>query len=118
MSLGFPAPRTQVVIESDGFVARVDMLVDPLDWVLEFDGRQEYRRSRDDCDPVVDDGDVVWVEKLREDALRGLGKHVSRLVWADLFGSRRRQSGAALWRTAERIGAPREWTRPDWFRAA
>jgi hypothetical protein len=39
-------------------------------------------------------------------------------VWADLFGSRRRQSGATLWRTAERIGAPREWPRPDWFRAA
>ena len=51
-------------------------------------------------------------------ALRGLGKNVSRLVWADLFGSRRRQAGAALWRTAERIGAPPEWTRPNWFRAA
>jgi hypothetical protein len=118
VALGFPAPRTQVVIESDGFVARVDMLVDALDWVIEFDGRQKYRRTRDDCDPVVDDGDIVWAEKLREDALRGLGTHVSRLVWADLFSSRRRQSGATLWRTAERIGAPREWPRPDWFRAA
>jgi len=118
VSLGFPAPRTQVVIEGDGLVARVDMLVDALGWVIEFDGRQKYRRARDDCDPVVDDGDIVWAEKLREDALRGLGKHVSRLVWADLFGSRRRQAGAALWRTAERIGAPQEWTRPDWFRAA
>jgi len=118
VSLGFPAPRTQVVIEGPGLVARVDMLVEALDWVIEFDGRQKYRRARDECDPVVDDGDIVWAEKLREDALRGLGKNVSRLVWADLFGSRRRQAGAALWRTAERIGAPREWTRPDWFRAA
>ena len=118
VSLGFPAPRTQVVIEGDGLVARVDMLLDTLDWVIEFDGRQKYRRTRDDCDPVVDDGDIVWAEKQREDALRGLGKHVSRLVWADLFGSRRRSAGAALWRTAERIGAPEAWTRPDWFRAA
>jgi hypothetical protein len=118
VSLGFPAPCTQVVIEGDGIVARVDMLVDALDWVIEFDGRQKYRRARDEYDPVVDDGDIVWAEKLREDALRGLGKHVSRLVWADLFGGRRRGAGAALWRTAERIGAPRAWTRPDWFRAA
>lgn len=118
VALGFPAPRTQVVIEGDGLVARVDMLVDALDWVIEFDGRQKYRRTRDDCDPAVDDGDIVWAEKLREDALRARGQHVSRLVWADLFGRRRRQAGAALWRTAERIGAPREWTRPDWFRAA
>jgi len=118
VSLGFPPPRTQAVITGHGLTARVDMLVEELDWVIEFDGRQKYRRTRDDCDPVVDDGDVVWAEKLREDALRGLGMHVSRLVWADLFGSRRRQAGAALWRTAERIGAPRDWTRPDWFRAA
>ena len=118
VSLGFPVPRTQVVITGPDLVARVDMLVDALDWVIEFDGRQKYRRTRDNCDPVVADGDIVWAEKLREDALRAVGKNVSRLVWADLFGNRRRRAGAALWRTAERIGAPREWPRPDWLRAA
>jgi hypothetical protein len=118
VSLGFPKPRTQVVIEHNGFFARVDLLVDALDWVIEFDGRQKYRRARNECDPVVDDGDIVWAEKLREDRLHALGFQVSRLVWADLFGSRRRQAGASLWRTAEMLGAPRSWTRPDWFRAA
>jgi hypothetical protein len=118
VSLGFPAPRTQVVIESAGFIARVDMLIEALDWVLEFDGRLKYRRTRDDCDPVVDDGDIVWAEKIREDGLRGAGKHVSRVIWTDMFGARRRVAGAALWRTAERLGAPEDWQRPSWLRAA
>ena len=118
VSLGLPAPRTQVVVEDGSFGARVDMLVEALSWVIEFDGRQKYRRTRDDCDPTVDDGDVVWAEKLREDRLRALGFQVSRLVWADLFGSRRRQAGASLWRTADMLGAPRSWTRPDWLRAS
>jgi hypothetical protein len=118
VSLGFPVPRTQVVIESADLVARVDMLIEALNWIIEFDGRIKYRRTRDDCDPVVDDGDIVWAEKIREDDLRALDKHVSRLIWRDLFGARRRVAGAALWRTAERLGAPGDWQRPSWLRTA
>jgi hypothetical protein len=118
VSLGFPVPLTQVVIRTGDFVARVDMLIEALNWVIEFDGRLKYRRQRDDCDPVVDDGDIVWAEKIREDELRALDKHVSRLIWADLFGARRQSAGVQLWRTAERLGAPAEWLRPSWLHAA
>lgn len=108
VSIGLPAPRTQVVFRRGLFVARVDMLVDELGWVIEFDGRGKYRRNRDDCDPAVDDGDVVWAEKEREDRLRELPevRAVSRLVWADLFGVRRQAAAARLWSAAERLGVP------------
>jgi hypothetical protein len=112
VEIGFPCPRTQVVIRSGDFMARVDMLIEELNWVLEFDGRMKYRRKRDDCDPVVDDGDVVWAEKQREDVLRDdLDHPVSRLIWADLFGRRRRAAAQRLWAKAERLGAPRHWRR-------
>jgi hypothetical protein len=108
VAIGLPAPRTQVVFRLGQFVARVDMLVDELGWVVEFDGRGKYRRERDDCAPVVDDSDVVWAEKLREDQLRELPdvRAVSRLVWADLFGVRRQVAASRLWATAERLGVP------------
>ena len=106
VAIGLPVPRTQVVFRLGEFLARVDMLVDELGWVIEFDGRAKYRRKRDDCDPVVDDGDVVWAEKQREDRLRELPevRAVSRLVWADLFGVRRQAATSRLWSTAERLG--------------
>lgn len=116
--LGFPTPLTQVVITGPDLFARVDMLIEALNWVIEFDGRVKYRRRRDDCDPVVDEGSIVWAEKRREDKLRELEKNVSRLIWADMFGAQRRRTGAALWRTAERLGAPKDWPRPTWLRAA
>lgn len=112
VEIGFPRPKTQVAIRSGAFVARVDMLIEELNWVFEFDGRLKYRRTRDDCDPVVDEADVVWAEKQREDTLRDdLDHPVSRLVWADLFGARRRQKAQSLWAKAERLGAPRHWRR-------
>ena len=76
--------------------------------MLEFDGRAKYRRKRDDCDPAVDDGDIVWAEKQREDRLRELPevRAVSRLIWADLFGVRREAAALRLWSTAERLGVP------------
>lgn len=112
VEIGLPRPETQVVVRSGGFVARVDMLVPELRWVFEFDGRMKYRRTRDDCDPVVDDADVVWAEKQREDTLRDeLELHVSRLVWGDLFGPRRRHTAQRLLAKAERLRAPGRWRR-------
>lgn len=112
VEIGFPCPETQVVITSGHFVARVDMLIRGLNWIFEFDGRMKYRRTRDDCDPVVDDADIVWAEKKREDILRDdLDYPVSRLVWADMFGARRRLAAQRLWAKAERLGAPKHWRR-------
>ncbi|MEP7331191.1 MAG: hypothetical protein ABI692_03775 [Terracoccus sp.] len=76
------AHESQVVIRDalGAFVARVDFLVEGI--VLEFDGRLKYRAAE------TDDGEspeeVVWLEKRREDALRGLGHLVERVVWDDL----------------------------------
>ena len=108
VAMGLPVPRTQVVFQRGAFLARVDMLVEGFGWVLEFDGRAKYRRKRDDCDPAVDDGDIVWAEKQREDRLRELPevRAVSRLIWADLFGVRREAAALRLWSTAERLGVP------------
>ncbi|MDQ4085968.1 MAG: hypothetical protein M3165_09145 [Actinomycetota bacterium] len=108
VAIGLPRPRTQVVFCSGTFVARVDMFIEEYGWVVEFDGRLKYRRRRDDCDPVVDDGEIVWAEKQREDALRGLSgvQAVSRLVWADLFGARREVAVGALRAQAHRLGVP------------
>ena len=106
---GFPPPETQVVIRNGTFIARTDMKLRNLPILVEFDGRMKYRRKRDDCDPVVDDGEIVWAEKQREDELRGLDHAVFRLIWAELFGARRVAAGRRLWRIAERYGARRPW---------
>lgn len=112
VSLGFPPPETQLVISDGGFVARVDMKLRGVPLLIEFDGRMKYRRNRDDCDPTIDDGDVVWAEKQREDTLRGLGHGMFRLIWSELFGARRAEAGRRLWRLAEQYGASRPRRRP------
>ena len=86
---GLPAPRLQALIADGDFAARVDLLVDECNLIIEFDGRDKYARRRDGLDPRVSDGDIVWAEKLREDRLRELGFVVVRLTWADLEGPRR-----------------------------
>lgn len=80
--------ESQVVIrtQSGRFVGRVDFLVEGV--VLEFDGRSKYQRARDDDDGdgagSEDPGQVVWLEKRREDAIRREGYPVERVVWDDL----------------------------------
>ena len=59
----------------------------------EFDGRVKYGRL---LRPGQTPGDVVWAEKLREDALRRTtGFGMERLVWADL--DRPRSTADRLW---------------------
>lgn len=89
-----------VVTDISGhFIARVDFLVEGV--VLEFDGRVKYERQRDDGDQAVDPGQVVWLEKRREDGIRRVGYPVERVVWDELdrpglLGRRIREaSGAA-----------------------
>lgn len=105
VSLGFPPPETQVVIRDGRFLGRCDMKLRGAPLLLEFDGRMKYRRKRDDCDPVVDDGEIVWAEKQREDYLRGLSFGVFRMIWAELFGARRAAAARRLLRLAEQYGA-------------
>lgn len=88
--LGYGRPATQVWIEDAGRRARVDMLL--MGHVFEFDGKLKFL-GRDAggvaSEPVED---ILWREKQREDWLRSLGFGISRLVWADLFGVRRREA--------------------------
>lgn len=78
-----PMPLTQVDIFSvDGrWLARVDFLWPEHGVIGEFDGRIKYRR-----DGVASSAaeDVVYREKLREDALRHAGWTVVRWTWHDL----------------------------------
>jgi hypothetical protein len=85
--LGLPSPKTQVTIrdETGQIVGRVDFLFLEECTVGEFDGRMKYGRAlaEPNAEPM-DPGEVVYREKLREEALRDLGYEVGRLVWADL----------------------------------
>lgn len=66
----------QVVIRlGAGRMARVDLLVDGTNVVIEFDGKVKYGSG---------DGTVLFAEKKREDAIRREGYLVERVVWADL----------------------------------
>ncbi|UGQ59069.1 hypothetical protein LSF60_06050 [Rhodococcus pyridinivorans] len=78
-----PIPHTQVdVFDATGkWLARVDFLLPDHGVIGEFDGRVEYRR---DGVASTDAEDVVFREKLHEDALRRAGWVVVRWTWADL----------------------------------
>ncbi|MPZ94490.1 MAG: hypothetical protein GEU96_06105 [Propionibacteriales bacterium] len=103
---GLPAPRTQFEVHKGDFLAFADLAIPGMRLLLEFDGRMKYRRRRDPTDPVIDDGDIVWAEKEREDVLRELGWDVVRIIWGELFGPRRILLLQRLRRAAARAGRP------------
>jgi hypothetical protein len=81
---GLPAPELQVeVLDQHGrFVARGDFGYRRQLVIGEFDGRVKYTGDlgKDDDDPR----EVLWNEKLREDAVRDAGWSMVRWIWADL----------------------------------
>lgn len=81
-SVGLPEPELQVDIcdERGVLVARADYLFRAQRTIGEFDGRIKYRTET--AGPNLEE--VLWREKLREDALRALGYEVVRFTWADL----------------------------------
>lgn len=81
-SVGLPEPELQVeVVDEVGtLVARVDYLFRAQRTIGEFDGRMKYRTGTAGANVE----EVLWREKLREDALRALGYEVVRFTWADL----------------------------------
>lgn len=79
---GLPEPALQVEIRSGSrLLGRVDFLLKQFNTVVEFDGRVKYRR---DNPSGLSPEDVVWAEKVREDAIRGEGYEFARVVWSDL----------------------------------
>lgn len=80
---GLPPPRLQreLFSHTGRFIGRVDFDWDELGCVGEFDGEVKYGRE---LQAGQDPGEVVFQEKLREDALRDAGRQVVRWVWAEL----------------------------------
>jgi hypothetical protein len=79
-----PAPQPQFeVFDSLGYlVARCDFGWDEQRTLGEFDGKIKYETLLQPGETIQD---VIYREKLREDALRDLGWQVVRWVWADLY---------------------------------
>jgi hypothetical protein len=79
---GLPPPQLQWPVPLDGSTAYTDFAWPEQRTVGEFDGRVKYGRLlRSGQSP----GDVVYAEKLREDAIRAADWEVVRWRWADLF---------------------------------
>ncbi len=79
---GVPSPQLQYeVFDAGVFVARSDFGWEELRTLGEFDGKIKYGRL---LKPGQSASDVVYAEKLREDALRDLGWQVVRWTWEDL----------------------------------
>jgi len=80
---GLPPPVPQwEVVRFDGHVlGRVDFAWPKLRVVGEFDGRVKYGRL---LRPGQDPGDVVFAEKLREDAIRAEDLRFGRWTWTEL----------------------------------
>ena len=64
--------------------------------IVEFDGRVKYRRI--DQGGVADRPveDVLWDERTRERLICAQGLGMSRVVWDDLFGTRREETKTRL----------------------
>lgn len=80
---GLPPPVLQHDVCSAGgrWLGRVDFAWEHVATVGEFDGRAKYGRL---LRPGQDAGDVVFEEKLREDAIRAEGLTMVRWTWPEL----------------------------------
>jgi len=80
---GLPQPQLQVEIldRRGGVIGRGDFGWDEYRTIGEFDGRIKYGRLLRPSEAVED---VVYAEKLREDAIRDEGWQVVRWTWSDL----------------------------------
>lgn len=81
---GLPPPALQYEVRepSGRLVGRADFCWEEHRTLGEFDGRVKYGRL---LRPGETAGDVVYAEKLREDAMRDLGCQVVRWTYADLM---------------------------------
>ena len=86
--LGLGPIETQFEIRDDVRWARCDLRVGR--HLVEFDGFLKYQRRDLDDRRRIDPEQVVWEEKQRQDWLLGYHLGMSRLIWADLWGDRRR----------------------------
>lgn len=104
--LGIGRPQTQFELRDATRQVFCDMRVGR--HIFEFDGRVKYlpRDAGGVADKPVED--VLWEEKTRQDWVCGFKLGLSRIVWADLWGERRKVARGRLAReyasTVERYG--------------
>lgn len=79
--LPVPEPQTDLYDASGAHLGRVDFLFEDAGVIGEFDGRVKYGRL---VPPGQQPSDVLWREKLREDAMRAAGWQVVRWTWDEL----------------------------------
>jgi hypothetical protein len=86
MEEGLPAPELQHEILGPGgrVLARVDFCWEGKRTIGEYDGKIKYGRL---LRPGQRIEDVIFDEKVREDALRDLGWQIVRWLWRDLYRS-------------------------------
>ena len=77
-----PEPQCQIFGPDGQLVARVDFYWEEHKTVGEFDGKIKYGRL---LKPGQRIEDVIFEEKVREDAVRDLGLQVVRWIWSDLY---------------------------------
>lgn len=99
-------PETQFGLTDGHRVAWCDLRVGR--HIFEFDGRVKYRTVEDGGVANAAPDEVLWQEKTRQDFVCGFHLGMSRIVWADLWGTRRPHTLRRLRReydaTAARFG--------------
>lgn len=93
-ALGHGRPETQFGLTDGTRTAFCDLRLGRQ--MFEFDGHLKYQRVEDGGLADIDPSDVVWYEKQRQDWVCGFKLGMSRLVWDDLFGSRRELTARRL----------------------
>ena len=107
LSNGLPRPELQVELhDARGFVARVDAWYEEAAAAVEFDGRVKYLQPRGGREP----GEVLWLEKRREDRVRDLGVRVVRVVQDDVTSGGRVVAARLRELLAHRLAGPRRFT--------
>lgn len=104
--LGHGRPETQFGLTSGGTTVWCDLRLGR--HVFEVDGRAKYRPVELGGLAVEPPEEVLWREKRRQDFVTGFKLGMSRIVWLDLRGARRRDALARLGReyldTCSRFG--------------
>lgn len=98
-----------VILFPDGRHAVGDLYSPRLNHLFECDGKLKYRDQLNDRGELVTAQKVVWLEKIREDQVRGLAMGVSRIYWSDTFPQNFARVSARLWREVKLQSGGRIW---------
>jgi hypothetical protein len=82
--LARPEPQREIFGPDERLIARVDFYWEEQRTIGEFDGKIKYGRL---LKPGKRIEDVIFEEKVRDDALPDLGLQVVRWLWSDLYGA-------------------------------